>query len=161
MAAAAKSLPTTEQSSAIVPPSATHRATEMLDLMMRLSDILGNETQCLGEGRIGDIAPLQLEKGRLSVLYEKSIKEMSDTGISVGSVPAPLRAQLVAASNRLTRAVTENERALRIGRAATLRIMDMVIESARLRQRPSMRYTARSKPMAEAAALSVAVNRRL
>jgi hypothetical protein len=100
--------------------------TELLDLMIRLGDLLGHETELLRSGRVADIAPLQREKQRLTALQQKALKEF--TAAEPGQAPPALRAQLAAAAQRLARMVSENELALRIGRAAARRLLDMVVE---------------------------------
>ncbi|HUH84455.1 MAG TPA: hypothetical protein VLX85_07580 [Stellaceae bacterium] len=115
-------------------------ATELLDLLMRLADLMASETAMLSSGHVRDIAPLQPEKLRLTALYQRAVKEIQGGGIKL---PPMLRAQIVAASGRLAQAATENELALRIGRASTRRLLDMVIESIKSRVQPLHRYTAR------------------
>lgn len=139
----------------------TVQATDMLDLMMRLADLLSHETDLVRAGRVIDIGPLQNEKTRLTRLYEKTIKELTAGGMKIESLSAPFRAQLVAASVRLSQTVTENERTLRIGRAATRRVLDMVVESVRLKQQPLTRYTARLEPARHRPLLALALDQRL
>ena len=139
----------------------TVQATAMLDLMLRLADLLAHETKLVRAGRVANIAPLQEEKLRQSARYQKAIKELEASGAKIVALPAPLRAQIVAASNRLAAAVSENERALRVGRAATRRLLDMVVESVRAQVKPLSRYTARLAPARHAPRLAVTVDRRL
>jgi hypothetical protein len=143
------------------PPQIAAQATEMLDLMMRLADLLAHETDLLADGRVRDIEPLQREKLRLSLLYQKAIKEVRASGAKIVALPAPLRAQLFAAARRLAEEVTENERALRIGRAATRRLLDAIVESVQERLKPLSRYNARLAPARNAPVLALAVDRRM
>lgn len=115
-------------------------ATQLLDLLMRLADLMVSETAMLSSGHVRDIGPLQHEKLRLAALYQRAVK-----GIQSGSIKLPpaLRAQIVAASGRLAQAATENELALRIGRASTRRLLDLVVESIKSRVQPLHRYTAK------------------
>jgi hypothetical protein len=119
------------------------QATEMLDLMMRLADHLTHETERVRSGHIQDVAPLQREKLRLALLYQKTVKELRAGGMTIATLPAPLRAQIVATSARLAEAVDKNERALRIGRDATRRLVDLTVRAARERLKPVSRYDAR------------------
>ena len=137
------------------------QATDMLDLMLRLADLLAHETDLLTAGRVRDIAALQIEKLRLTTLYDRAIKKFAASGFKIDALSPPLRAQIVAASTRLADAVKENERALRIGSAATRRVLDMVVESIRTRERTAARYTARRTPPRHGPVLAVAVDRRL
>ena len=146
---------------ALGPSEAASRATEMLDLMMRLADLLQHETERLRSGHVQDVAPLQKEKLRLSLLYQRAMKELEAGGVKITALPAPLRAQIVAASARLADAVGENERALRVGRAAARRLLDMVVESVKERLKPVSRYNARRTTAGGAPILAVAVDRRL
>jgi hypothetical protein len=141
--------------------AATLQPSDLLDLMLRLADLLERETGLLRAGRIGDIAQLQTEKLRLTLIYDKAAKALCAGGMTLASMAPPLRAKFVAAGTRLARSVGENERALRIGRAATRRILDIVVESVRARQRPLTRYTAKLAPPRHSLALAVAIDRRL
>jgi len=140
---------------------ATVQATDLLDLMMRLSDLLTHETELVGAGRVRDIAPLQREKVRLAVLYQKAIKDLEAAGAKINMLAAPLRAQLFAASSRLTAAVGENERALRIGSTATRRLVDMVVESVKAKLKTFNRYNARLSPARAPLMPAMAIDRRM
>lgn len=133
----------------------------MLDLMMRLADLLANETELVRKGHVRDIAALQREKLRLSLLYQGAIKELQASGTRITALPPPLRAQVVAAAARLADVVAQNERTLRIGRAATRKLLDMVVASVKSRLRPPIRYNARLTPGRYAPALAVAIDQRL
>ena len=141
--------------------SLSEQATDMLDLMMRLAELLAHETELLRCGRVRDIEPLQREKLRLTLLYQKALKALTAAGATITALPAPLRSQFVAASGRLADAVGENERALRIGRAATRRLLDAIVESVQARLKPLRHYNARSRTTTGSAPLALAVDRRL
>ena len=141
--------------------SLSEQATDMLDLMMRLAELLAHETELLRCGRVRDIEPLQREKLRLTLLYQKALKALTVAGATITALPAPLRSQFVAASARLADAVGENERALRIGRAATRRLLDAIVESVQARLKPLRHYNARSRTTTGSAPLALAVDRRL
>jgi hypothetical protein len=151
----------TTQSPAPSPQITTH-ATGMLDLMMRLADLLAHETELVRDGHVRDIGALQREKLRLSLLYQTAIKQLNAGGIKIIALPAPLRAQIVAASTRLADVAADNERTLRIGRAAARRLLDMVVDSVKAQRASTTRYTARRMaPMRHAPALAVAIDQRL
>ncbi|HUC67259.1 MAG TPA: hypothetical protein VMA53_17595 [Stellaceae bacterium] len=127
------------------PPVMT-QATGLLDLMMRLADLLAHETERVRAGQVQDVGPLQAEKLRLSVLYQRAAKDLQASGTKITDLPVPVRAQIVATSSRLAEAATKNELALRVGRDATRRLLDMVVRSMRDRLKPVSRYDARRTP---------------
>jgi len=134
-------------------------ATTFLDLLIRLADLMVSETAMLSSGHVRDIGPLQQEKLRLTALYQRAVKD-----IEAGSIKLPpaIRAQIVAASGRLAQAATENELALRIGRASTKRLLDMVIESIKSRGQPLHRYTAKRVTRSpDGATMAFALDRRM
>jgi hypothetical protein len=142
------------------PPRSLH-VTETLDAMLRLADLLSHETELVRSGRIQDIAPLQKEKLRLSQLYRQAAKTLESSGAQIASLPTSLRMQIVAASGRLADAVGENERVLRIGRAATRKLLDMVVDSIKARMKPLNRYNAKLTVARHTPALVMAVDRRM
>jgi hypothetical protein len=146
---------------AAAPPQLTSQATAMLGLMMRLADLLAHETELLCAGQVRDIGALQREKLRLSQLYQAAIRQLDAAGVKIVALPAPLRAQIVAASSRLADVAAQNERMLRVGRAATRRLLDMLVDSVRSHFKPPTRYNARRKATGYAPALAVAIDRRL
>lgn len=149
-----------QERAAPAPPQQAAQATDLLDLMMRLADLLASETGLVRSGQVQDIAPLQREKLRLTLLYQNAIKSLQGNGTRLQTLPAPLRAQVVAASARLAEAVGKNERALRIGRDATRRLVDMVVATLKDRLKPTSRYDARCA-IRSAAMVPCAVDRRL
>jgi hypothetical protein len=157
MTAAAQAQPSAPAS----PPQIAAQATELLDLMMRLADLLAHETERVRSGHIQDVGPLQKEKLRLTLLYQRGVKQLEASGAKIAALPAPLRAQVVAASARLAETVAENERALRIGSAATRRLVDMLVESIKSRLKPLTRYSAVPGKLNQAPVLAVALDRRL
>jgi hypothetical protein len=139
----------------------TPQVTETLDLMLRLADLLSHETELVRLGRILDIEPLQKEKLRLSQLYQQGVKALQVGGAQIATLPTSLRMQIIAASGRLADAVGENERVLRIGRTATRKLLDMVVDSIKDRMKPLNRYNATLTSARHAPALVVAVDRRM
>ncbi len=143
------------------PQPSTALLTEMLDLMIRLADLLAHETALVRDGRVRDIEPLQMEKLRLSQRYQKALAETNAAKVSIAALAPPLRAQILAASHRLAETVTENERALRIGRAAARRLLDCIVESVQTRLQPLNRYNARLAPARNGPMPAMALDRRL
>jgi hypothetical protein len=142
------------------PPRAL-QVTETLDLMLRLADLLSHETKLVRQGRIQDIEPLQKEKLRLSQLYQQAVKALHAGGAQIAALPASLRVQIITASGRLADAVGENEQVLRIGRTATRKLLDMVVDSIKARMKPLNRYNAKLTATRHTPALVVAVDRRM
>jgi hypothetical protein len=142
-------------------PSRSLHVTETLDAMLRLADLLSHETELVRSGRIQDVAPLQKEKLRLSQLYRQAAKTLESSGAQIATLPTSLRMQIVAASGRLADAVGENERVLRIGRAATRKLLDMVVDSIKARMKPLNRYNAKLTVARHTPALVMAVDRRM
>jgi hypothetical protein len=150
------------QAARLIPePPRALQVTETLDLMLRLADLLSHETDLVRRGRIQDIEPLQKEKLRLSQLYQQAVKALQAGGAQIAALPTSLRAQIVAASGRLADTVGENERVLRIGRTATRKLLDMVVDSIKARMKPLNRYNAKLTAIRHAPALVVAVDRRM
>lgn len=147
--------------SADIPPRTAPSPTALLDLMMRLGDLLAHETEIVRSGRIGDVEPLQREKLRLFDAYKKALEEFGESGMTLEGLPPPLRAQIVDASTTLAQRVKENERALRIGCTATRRLLDSIVSAIQTQQRPLTRYNARLKPTQGATVLTLAFDRRL
>ena len=145
----------------VAPAPIAAQATELLDLMMRLADLLAHETARVRTGHIQDVGPLQKEKLRLTFLYQRGVKQLEASGAKITALPAPLRAQVVAASARLAETVADNERTLRIGSTAARRLVDMLVESIKSRLKPLTRYSAIPGKLNEAPVLAVAVDRRL
>jgi len=150
-----------KQAPSPTPAQPADQATQLLDLMMRLADLMANETKLLRAGRLQDIGPLQREKLRLTALYQAAVKQIQASGARITALPPVLRTQIVAASTRLAEVATDNERALRIGRAATRKLLDMVVESVRSRLRPLNRYTARLAPAPRLTMAPVTLDRRM
>lgn len=145
---------------ALASPQISGRATDLLDLMIRLGALLAHESELVRSGHVRDIEPLQREKLRLFGLYNKAIKEFEAAGLKFSALSPPLRAQFVAASATLTERVAENERTLRVGREATRRLLDMVVASMKHRLKPLSCYDARRK-VQPARMVPCAVDRRL
>ena len=136
-------------------------AGELLDLMSRLMDLLGEETTLLRAGCVGEIAPLQAEKIMSAKRYAEAIKALGAITDKAPSLSIGLRAQLAARSKRLAELAEENAAALRIGGAATRMLLEMVIESASAQQRPTSGYTASLVPAPPAPLLAMALDQRL
>jgi hypothetical protein len=96
-----------------------------------LARLLERETALVRALKIAEIAPLQQDKTRLTLLIHKALKQ---------SPPAVTNKSWLAAGRRLAEAAIANERALRIGRAATERLIATVITAVKQSRRPLASY---------------------
>jgi hypothetical protein len=136
------------------PPSPCRDATRIAG---ELAGVLEHETALVRALNIPDIAPLQAEKARLTQRFQKALKALDDDA----SPSAAARAEWMAAGRRLADAAIENERALRIGRAATERLIAAVV-SAVTESRPPIAAYSQQRRMPPAPQIAgVAVDRRL
>ena len=148
----------------MTPSSPSARAVaagELLDLMNRLMDLLGEETTLLRSGRVAEIAPLQAEKTTLATRYAAAIKALGSMAEQGPVLSIGLRVQLAARSKRLAELAQENAAALRISGAATRMLVEMVIQSVEAQRRPTSGYTASLAPAPSAPLLAVALDQRL
>jgi hypothetical protein len=126
-----------------------------------LCDLIEEETRLLRGMRIDAIVPLQADKARLTQLCGTALKSIDpETPLT----PA-LKLRWQQASKRLGDAAIANEMALRVGRAATDRLVGAIIDQVENQRRPAAGYE-RPQPRQGAryrpAALSgVAIDRRL
>jgi hypothetical protein len=96
-----------------------------------LTRLLERETALVRALKIAEIAPLQHDKTRLTLLIYRALKQ---------SPPVPANTSWLAAGRRLAEAAIENERALRVGRAATERLIATVIAAVKQSRRPLASY---------------------
>jgi len=120
-------------------PAATSSVTALIALANELAQLLEKETALVRSVKIPEIAPLQAEKSRLTSLFQKSLKEVS----SINALAEPYRKQWLAAGNRLSDAAIVNERALRVGRAATQSLIGAIVGAVKEARRPAAAYSSR------------------
>jgi hypothetical protein len=121
-------------------------------LAAALADLLERETALVRRMKIAEIAPLQAEKTRLTQLLRMSLKPREGEP-ATAALAGRAKAEWLVAGTRLAQAAMENERALRIGRAATERLVAAIAAAVRQSRRPPTAYGA---GRAAAPALSVA-----
>jgi hypothetical protein len=126
------------------------------EVMDQLAELLAAETQLVTAGRVAEIAAMQSEKLRLARLYEQAFRAFDPNN----APPSARTPALAVAAARLARAATENERALRIGGAATRRLIEMVVDSIKSQQSAVRGYGVTRAPSRPAPMRPVAVNRR-
>ena len=111
----------------------------LVGLAGELAQLLEKETALVRTLKIPDIAPLQAEKTRLTGLFQRQLKQLA----SGAAVPEAQRKQWLAAGKRLSDAAVANERALRVGRAATQSLIGAIVGAVKQARRPAAAYSAR------------------
>jgi hypothetical protein len=117
-----------------------------------LARLLERETALVRALKIAEIAPLQHDKTRLTLLIYKALKQ---------SPPVPSNKSWLAAGRRLAQAAIDNERALRVGRAATERLIATVITAVKQSRRPLTSYAPCRGVPREPMIAGVSLDRRL
>lgn len=120
-------------------PGLCHLATE-------LTALLDRETSLIRAMRIKEIAPLQADKLRLTQLCGTAIKAIDPEA----PVAKPLKDQWRAISKKLGDAAIANEMALRVGHAATDKLVSAIVGHIERRQNAKNGY-ARPTPVAPVA----------
>jgi len=115
----------------------------LIGLARQLCDLLARETALVRALKIAEIAPLQDEKLRLTQLFQGALKSLDPKAIA--ALPAPLKQEWRAAGTRLSEVTVENERALRVGRIATERLVNAIVQAVEKSRPSTAGYTARRK----------------
>jgi hypothetical protein len=103
----------------------------LVTLAGELATLLERETALVRMLKIAEIAPLQAEKTRLTQLFHKAMKQ---------APPSTASKPWLAIGKRLAQAAIDNERALRVGRAATERLIAAVITAVKQSRHPVASY---------------------
>ncbi len=113
--------------------------------------------------QIAEIAPLQAEKMRLTQLFQKALKPLRRRAAASTALAGPREgASGWSRGTRLAGAAMENERALRIGRAATERLVAAIVAAVTQSRRPPDRpIPARRRDRAAPRVAGIAVDHRL
>jgi hypothetical protein len=117
-----------------------------------LALLLERETALVKALKIAEIAPLQTEKTRLTLLFQKALKQ---------SPPSAASKPWVTIGRRLAQAAIDNERALRVGRAATERLIGTVIAAVKQSRRALATYAPRRGRPRDPAIAGISCDRRL
>lgn len=136
---------------------------EILDVAETLTALLNRESDLVRSMRIGEIAPLQTEKVELTRRYQRLLQGLGGPAHDKIVLPPPIKSVLVDAGRRLADAAVTNQQALRIGQAATDRLIGSIVTAIK-QQRPSTAgYTPRKvAPRATSRSIAgVTVDRRL
>ena len=139
-----------------VPPEA---AVELATVAELLADLLERETAHVQKMQIAEIGPLQAEKSQLTLRFQKAVTALGGDGIA--ALGGAARTRWLAAGRRLTTAATANERALRIGRIATERLVGAVVSAVRQSRQHPAAYSARRAASPEPPVAGIAVDHRL
>jgi hypothetical protein len=129
----------------------------LVALAALLADLLERETGLVRALKIAEIAPLQGEKTRLTHAFQKALKQLGGTA----NMPPAIKSQWLVVGRRLSDAATENERALRAGRAATERLIATIVNAVKQSRRPHAVYSPRRGAAREPRIAGVALDRRL
>jgi hypothetical protein len=140
----------------IAPPTPPAGEPGLVALAGALADLLERETKLVRAMEIAKIAPLQPEKTRLTQHFQQALKMLD-----MNALPEAARLKWLVAGKRLAAAAMENERALRIGRAAVERVVAAVVSALSQSRRPPTAYSGRRSPPPVARVAGIAVDHRL
>ena len=136
-----------------------------LDLVSMTDDLAGllsRETQALEAMRIKDAVALRDDKARLTRRYRAAIEELRAGRVSLREISEEERRRLTEAATHLGRVVTDNERALRAGRAAVERVVAAIARAVSAKERRSAAYAPpRHAPARQSRVGGIAFDRRL
>lgn len=135
-------------------------ASSLIALAGELAELLERETVLVRAMQIARIAPLQTEKSRLTLLFQKALKTL-DGPQGIAALPAAAKMQWLVVGRRLAAAAMENERALRIGRAAVERLVAAVVTAVTQSRRPPTAYSGRRAVPGRPRVAGIAVDHRL
>jgi hypothetical protein len=119
--------------------TASDTVVALIRLAGELAQLLEKETTLVKTLKIPEIAPLQSEKTRLTTLFQTQLKQIA----AAAPLPDAQRKQWLAAGKRLSDAAVANERALRVGRAATQSLIGAIVSAVKQARRPAAAYSAR------------------
>ena len=134
------------------PPRGLPAGASLISLASELASLLERETVLVRALKIAEIAPLQSEKSRLTQLFQTALKQ---------SPPNASNASWLAAGRRLADAAMDNERALRVGRAATERLIAAIITAVKQSRRALASYAPCKGAPREPLIAGVSLDRRL
>jgi hypothetical protein len=130
---------------------------ELLGVVRDLTSLLERETALVRGLKIAEIAPLQSDKTRLTQLLRKFLKQFENGA----TLPPAAKQKWLASGERLVAAASENERALRVGRMATERLIAAVVGAVRESRRPHATYAPKKRAARDGSVSGVALDRRL
>lgn len=130
----------------------------LIDIAQTLTALLERETNLVRNLQIGTIGPLQEEKLRLTRAFQSGLKALGppETAFAGG-----LRLRWLEVGRRLSAAALDNERALRVGRVATERLIGAVVSAVKQSRKPVAGYTARRVAPRQRSVAGIALDHRL
>jgi hypothetical protein len=102
---------------------------DLITVSNALADLLEQETAALNAMRLKDATKLKDEKARLTRRYRAQLEEVRAKRIALPAAQSPQHIELLGVATRLADVATENERALRAGRAAVERVVAAIAEA--------------------------------
>ncbi len=148
---------------AFAAPEQLADALRLLETAEQLTALLIEESGLVRTLHISEITPLQADKTRLTATYAKTLRALAAP--ESRPLPASLKARLMAAAQKLNAAAADNERMLKVGRAATDRLIGTIVSAIKEARPATTGYTrntqrGRSLPLAPAMN-GIAVDRRM
>jgi hypothetical protein len=132
---------------------------ELVALAGSLTTLLERETALVRKMKIAEIEPLQAEKQALTLRFQKALAALGTAGTA--GLVGTARLQWLAAGQRLAAAAMDNERALRVGRAATERLVAAVVTAVKQSRKSPAGYSRRRSPSDERPVAGIAFDHRL
>jgi hypothetical protein len=135
---------------------------DLIAVQNALADLLERETEALTTMRLKDAAALKDEKARLTRRYRAQLEELRAKRTKLPAPQSREHVELLTVAARLAGVATENERALRAGRAAVERVVAAIAEAVTSNQKRLASYgPPRNAPPRARAIAGVAIDRRL
>jgi hypothetical protein len=124
-----------------------------------LAVLLERETALVRDMKITEIAPLQPEKQALTLRFQQALAALGTDGAA--GLDGAARVAWFAAGQRLAAATMENERALRVGRAATERLVAAIVTAVKQSRNAPAGYSRRRSAPGEQPVAGIAFDHRL
>jgi hypothetical protein len=142
---------------ASAPAPAADIGSKLIGIATELTQLLERETTLVRTLKIGEIGSLQKDKTRLTKLLQEALKQLK----AGKPLPPAIKVKWQEAGRRLAEAVIANERALRVGRLATERLVATVVKAVTDTRRPFRTYAPPRRRVLQKELAGIAVDRRL
>ena len=130
---------------------------ELLDVTIKLKDILAKETQQLKQMKVKELGLLQQEKTRLTKLMESYQALLKAKPDALGELDEATREELGIEMEEFTRVVDENYRRVAVARAVNQRVVQAILDVVTEQQHAGT-YTKRGISASPNMALSINLN---
>ncbi len=110
--------------------NAAARATDMIDLLGDLVDVMRRENEILKLPRDRSLDPVVKRKVALVSVYERHLREVAARPGFKDELEPPLMDKLHQAADEFAKALEENERRLQAAMATTQKVVDAVASAA-------------------------------